>query len=110
MKRIGAAIIAIIVAAPGFAFYMLVEMRAELAAMETALVALADGDRSGALGGKGRPKRSLASGLVPIHAFLQEVNNPDEAPGKGRFCLPEGDPTPSLYAHDRVVPFTPRSM
>ena len=46
MKRIGAAII---VAASGFAFSMLIEMSTELAAMETALVALASGGGSGAL-------------------------------------------------------------
>lgn len=43
VKRIGGTIIAIIVAASGFAFNMLIEMSAKLAAMETALAALASG-------------------------------------------------------------------
>ena len=43
VKRIGGAIVAIIVAASGFAFNMLIEMSGKLAAMETSLAALASG-------------------------------------------------------------------
>ena len=43
VKRIGGAIVAIIVAASAYAFNMLIEMNGRLAAMETALAALASG-------------------------------------------------------------------